>query len=123
MDSIDNRLVALLALVGVLLAIPLDTPLATRVVGSVFAFAAGSCAVVGLWPRDFPFIRADQLVEGSGTAPKEQVELQILGLLLRANEVLERTVRFKGKVLPFGLLLAILGAGAYALGVMLGGEQ
>lgn len=122
MDSIDNRLVALLALVGVLLAIPLDTPLATRVVGSVFALAAGTCAVVGLWPRDFPFIRADRLVEGSGDESKEQVQLQVLGLLLRANEVLERTVTFKGRLLPFGLLLAVLGAAAYALGVMLGGE-
>ena len=123
MDSIDNRLVALLALVGVLLAIPLDTPLATRVVGSVFALAAGSCAVVGLWPREFPFIRADRLVEGSGDESKEQVQLQVLGLLVRANEVLERTVRFKGRLLPFGLLLAVLGAAAYALGVMLGGER
>lgn len=119
LDSLDGRLVAVLALVGVLLALPLDVPLMARVVGSAVAVGAGVAGVVGMWPRRFPLVNAGYLADKIGQGSREDLEVQTLGLLIEANKRIDSLIRTKGRLLAASLLTALVAALIYSVGVIM----
>ena len=121
LESLDVRLVAVLALCGVLLAMPLDVNVGFRAVAAVLSVAAAIVGVVGMWPRDFPAVNVAALHEGVGNRAAVDVDVQVLGLLMASIEIIGDRIGFKSMMLTVSFALVLLAAVAYAAGMVWGG--
>lgn len=115
-ESLDSKLVALLAYVGVLIAAPLGLPIGWRVAGSAIALAAGVMCVVALWPRDFPVVDAAYLNDKFGKESTEALRVQTLGVLCAANMQVQNKHRTKSTLMAVAGLLVLIATVIYGAG-------
>lgn len=125
LESLDTKLAALIAFVGVLLALPIQIALWPRIVGSIFAMGSGLIALLAFSPKPFPIVDSLKLYENHGSEDISALQGQTFGSLENAIFKIKVMIDNKAKHLTragWSVLLSTISYGIGSIYKMKGGK-